>query len=247
MADAARLRTRLREEPFAELVVLASKQPFPWPGVVVEVPEPEFEGQRAVWQAGLAGEAGVSGEELDAVAGKFRLATMSIEDAVRAARGLATWRDPANPAVRAEDLYAAARTQSTPILNDLARKIVPHYAWDDIVLPGDSRDQMREMCAHVEHRHIVYEVWGLGKRLAMGKGLMALFAGSRAPARRWRPRSIAAELGLDLYKIDLSGVVSKYIGETEKNLDAIFDGGRAGERDPVLRRGRCAVRQALAR
>jgi hypothetical protein len=223
MADATRLRARLRDEPFAELVVLASKQPFSWPGVVVEVPEPGFEGQRAVWQAGLIDEAGVSGEELDAVAGKFRLGTTSIQDAVRAARGLATWRDPANPAVRAEDLYAAARTQSTPILSDLARKIVPHYAWDDIVLPGDSRDQMREMCAHVEHRHIVYEVWGLGKRLAMGKGLMALFAGNSGTGKTMAADVIAGTLGLDLYKIDLSGVVSKYIGETEKNLGTIFD------------------------
>lgn len=222
-ADADRLRTRLREEPFAELVLLASKQPFSWPGVVVEIPEPGFEGQRAVWQAGLADEAGVNGEELDAVAARFRLGTMNIENAVRAARGLATWRDPANPEVRVEDLYAAARTQSTPILSDLARKIVPHYAWDDIVLPADSRDQLREMCAHVEHRHIVYEVWGLGKRLAMGKGLMALFAGNSGTGKTMAADVIAGTLGLDLYKIDLSGVVSKYIGETEKNLGTIFD------------------------
>jgi SpoVK/Ycf46/Vps4 family AAA+-type ATPase len=218
-----RLRQRLRSERVAKLVLLGSKTLFNWPGVGIVVPEPGFDAQRALWRNGLTDEAEVSNEDLETLAGKFRLPTANIADAVLAARGRATSRDPESPAVQLEDLYAAARTQSTPILSDVARKIVPHYSWDDIVLPADAQEQLREMCAFVEHRHLVYDVWGLGKRLAMGKGLMSLFAGQSGTGKTMAADVMAGTLGLDLYKIDLSGVVSKYIGETEKNLATIFD------------------------
>jgi SpoVK/Ycf46/Vps4 family AAA+-type ATPase len=112
--------------------------------------------------------------------------------------------------------------QSTPILNDLAKKIVPHYDWDALILPDDAREQLREICAQMEHRHRVLEEWGLGRRMAMGKGLTALFAGNSGTGKTMAADVIASSLGLDLYKIDLSGIVSKYIGETEKNLSSIF-------------------------
>ncbi len=218
-----RLRQRLGDEPIAELVLLGSKAVFNWPGVTIPVPELGFERQRALWKEGLGEDAGVTSTEVEALTGKFRLGTARIRGAVKAARGQATWRDPLSPSIGIADLYAAARTQSTPILNDLARKITPHYEWSDIVLPADAQDQLREMCAHVDHRHVVYEEWGLGKRLAMGKGLMALFAGQSGTGKTMAADVIAGTLGLDLYKIDLSGVVSKYIGETEKNLGTIFE------------------------
>ncbi len=221
--DAGRLRERLRKERVAQLVFLASKQPFNWPGVLLNVPELGFEAQRMLWASGLADEAQVSADDLEALTAKFRLGTANISNAVLGARGRAISRDPANPLVQLDDLYAAARTQSTPILSDLARKIVPHYGWDDIVLPADAREQLREMCAFVEHRRTVYEVWGLGRKLAMGKGLMSLFAGQSGTGKTMAADVMAGTLGLDLYKIDLSGVVSKYIGETEKNLGSIFD------------------------
>ena len=129
---------------------------------------------------------------------------------------------PLSRRVTIEDLYAAARSQSTPILNDLARKITPHYTWNDIVLPPDTQQHLIEMCAYVEHRHIVYDKWGFEKKLALGKGLMALFAGDSGTGKTMAADILAGALGLDLYKIDLSGVVSKYIGETEKNLNSIF-------------------------
>ncbi|MBI2766816.1 MAG: ATP-binding protein [Chloroflexi bacterium] len=220
-ADGERLTTRLRDEPVAPLVLLASRGAFNWPGLTVALPGLDFEALRTSWQRHLDGEQ-VSEDDLTALAGKFRLASNSITAAVAGARGHARWRDPENPVVRLEDLYAAARTQSTPILSDLARKIVPHYAWDDIVLPADARQQLREMCSFVEHRHLVYDVWGLGRKLAMGKGLMALFAGNSGTGKTMAADVMAGTLALDLYKIDLSGVVSKYIGETEKNLGSIF-------------------------
>jgi len=230
--DARKLRRTVGEQAIAPLVILDASELFPWPGVTITIPELEFDAQQSLWREQLNRASDVAGPELSKLAGKFRLDTETIADAVQAARGSAIWRDPASPIVTIDDLYAAARTQSTPILSDLARKIVPHYHWDDIVLPADARNQLREMCAHIEHRHQVYDLWGLGAKLAMGKGLMALFAGNSGTGKTMAADVMAGTLGLDLYKIDLSGVVSKYIGETEKNLATIFS--EAGQSNAIL-------------
>ena len=89
-------------------------------------------------------------------------------------------------------------------------------------MPADTLQHLHEMRAYVEHRHVVYERWGFERKLALGKGLMALFAGDSGTGKTMAADILAGALGLDLYKIDLSGVVSKYIGETEKNLSSIF-------------------------
>ena len=102
------------------------------------------------------------------------------------------------------------------------QKIEPLYTWSDIVLPEDSLAQLREICQRVAHRHRVLDEWGFEQKLSQGKGTNALFAGPSGTGKTMAAEIIANELGLDLYKIDLAGVVSKYIGETEKNLDRIF-------------------------
>ena len=205
----------------APLLVLASREPFAWAGVCIQVPALEHDTRRALWQEHLVGE-NVSGELLDAIAGKFRLGITEIRQAADAARGSARWRNAGTPLVDEADLYAAARAQSTPILNTLAKKVVPHYRWDDIVLAPDPLQQLREICGMVEHRHLIYEVWGFERKLAMGKGILSLFAGQSGTGKTMAADIIAGVLGLDMYKIDLSGIVSKYIGETEKNLSTIF-------------------------
>jgi SpoVK/Ycf46/Vps4 family AAA+-type ATPase len=128
---------------------------------------------------------------------------------------------PATRVTRA-DLFAAARAQSGQDLARLARKIEPRYTWDDIVLPEDACAQLREICRRVVHHHRVLGEWGFGRKLSLGKGVNALFAGPSGTGKTMAADIIANELGLDLYKIDLSSVVSKWIGETEKNLDRIF-------------------------
>ena len=90
------------------------------------------------------------------------------------------------------------------------------------MLPPATLSQLREIAGAVKHRHIVYSQWGFEQRLSLGKGLKALFAGVSGTGKTMTAEVLARELGLDLYKIDLSTVVSKYIGETEKNLDRIF-------------------------
>jgi SpoVK/Ycf46/Vps4 family AAA+-type ATPase len=188
----------------------------------VRLPDPDFEVRRSLWEQGLA-DRPQAAELADRLAAKFRLDAEQIAGALNLARGAALWRSPRDPAVSPEDLFAAARAQSTPILSTLARKITPHFGWDDIILPEDTLAHLQEMCAYVEHHHVVYKRWGFDRKLALGKGLMALFAGEAGTGKTMAADIMAGALGLDLYKIDLSGVVSKYIGETEKNLNRIFN------------------------
>ena len=127
-----------------------------------------------------------------------------------------------SPCPTPNDLFAAARAQSGHDVAALAHKIEPKYVWEDIVLPEDSSAQLREICQRVAHRHRVLGEWGFDRKLSLGKGVNALFAGPSGTGKTMAAEIIANALGLDLYRIDLAGVVSKYIGETEKNLDRVF-------------------------
>ncbi len=158
----------------------------------------------------------------DSLARRFRLTPGWISDAITAARQeheLAG--DGAAP--KSSDLAAACRNQSNQRLGDLAAKIEPRYGWDDIVLPLDTQDLLREISAQVRHRHRVLTEWGFEQKLVYGTGLSALFSGPPGTGKTMAAQVIARDLEVDLYKIDLANVVSKYIGETEKNLGRIFD------------------------
>jgi SpoVK/Ycf46/Vps4 family AAA+-type ATPase len=155
------------------------------------------------------------------VAGRFRLTPGQIYDAVawavnhRAMQGTA--RD-----ITIEDLFAGCRYTSNRKLAELAQHVSPRYTWQDIVLSEDKLNQLREICSHVTQRHRVFEAWGFDRTLAHGKGLSVLFAGPSGTGKTMAAEIMAHALQVDLYKIDLSGIVSKYIGETEKNLSRIF-------------------------
>jgi SpoVK/Ycf46/Vps4 family AAA+-type ATPase len=128
-----------------------------------------------------------------------------------------------------DDFRLAARTIATPPLEGLARHVEPRYGWDDIVLPSDGLAQLREICARLKHQGTVLEQWGYGRKHARRGGITALFAGQPGTGKTMAAEIIAGELGLDLYRIDLSAVVSKYIGDTEKNLEKIFRAADQGE------------------
>ncbi len=199
------------------------------PGVTylrLELPAPSFSERELIWQQRLAS-AAPSAEVLQALASTFRLSGGQIRDAVAMAGALAHWHDqPLTPQLTPQDLYAACRAQSSGKISTLAHKIKGIYTWDDIVLPPDSICQMREICLQVRHRRTVLERWGFDRHLAMGKGVNVLFAGQSGTGKTMAAEIIAADLGLELYKVDLSSLVSKYIGETEKNLDRIFTAAR---------------------
>jgi ATPase family associated with various cellular activities (AAA) len=192
-------------------------------------PQPGHQERLHLWRAALAEDATVTLDpavDPAALANKFRLSGGQIRDAAATARNLALARTPAAPLVTQADLHAACRLHSNRRLAELAQKIAPHYTWYDIVLPADQMAQLREIYNQVQHRALVYETWGFDAKLAMGKGLSILFAGPPGTGKTMAADVLAGALGLDLYKIDLSTVVSKYIGETEKNLARIFDEAR---------------------
>jgi AAA+ superfamily predicted ATPase len=191
--------------------------------VRIEFPSPTYAERLQLWTRALDG--GIPHEadvDLTALANKFRFSGGQIQDATATARNLARWRDPERGRLTITDLYAACRLQSNRKLATLAQKISPHYTWDDIVLPRDRLQQLREICNYVKYRALVYDEWGFDRKLSLGKGLNILFAGPSGTGKTMAAEIMAGELGLDLYKIDLATVVSKYIGETEKNLARIF-------------------------
>jgi hypothetical protein len=190
------------------------------PFVRIELSRPTYHERVDHWQRAL--ESQIPREVMEEVANKFRLSGGEIRDAAVTARNLARWRGAANGIIRSADLHTACRLQSNRKLTMLARKITPHYGWEDLVLPAERFDQLREVCNSIKHRAVVYEKWGFNRKLSLGKGLNVLFSGPSGTGKTMAAETLARELGLDLYKIDLSSVVSKYIGETEKNLARIF-------------------------
>lgn len=221
----------------AGIVVLAGNQPrlsaLPATDRVLDIqfPMPDFSQRRQYWQMHLL-EAGIDLESssLDALSDRFRLTAAQMDSAIALAKNRLRWSSAmqaaqpsqSNHAPSLVDLFSAARQQSSQTLSDLANKINLKYTWDDIILPADQLTQLREICNQVKHRQIVYGQWGFERKLSLGKGVNVLFSGPPGTGKTMASDVIANELQLDLYKIDLSQVVSKYIGETEKNLDRIF-------------------------
>lgn len=197
------------------------------PFITVELASPPYPARQELWARFTNGRFPLAADvDLDDIASRFRLSGGQVRDALALARSLALWREPETGVITNEDLYQACRRQTGRRFSALAHKIEPRYQWDDIVLPGDQIEQLHEICGYVKHHHMVYEGWGFGRKAAVGKGLNVLFAGPSGTGKTMSADIMANELGLDLYKIDLSAIVSKYIGETEKNLDRIFREGQ---------------------
>ncbi len=205
----------------AEPLLVSSAEPVTGPGPMMVAPIPDLgeAEQRAVWKAALGGRGRGLNGAVDAVIHHFRLPPGAVTEVVAAATARARSRDTK---LAAADLWQAARAHGRRRLGELARRIEPVFGWDDIVLPPDVRRQLEELAAHVRHRARVHEAWGFGAKLARGGGVAALFAGPSGTGKTMAAEIVAGELELDLYRIDLSGVVSKYIGETEKNLRRVF-------------------------
>ncbi|MFJ7956510.1 AAA family ATPase [Streptomyces sp. NPDC096319] len=124
--------------------------------------------------------------------------------------------------VDADDLRAAVRGQSGAGLARLARRVEPGVGWDDLVLPAPTHRQLRELAVRARHRDQVLGQWGMRPGGGRGRGVIALFAGASGTGKTMSAEVVAADLGMDLYVVDLSTVVDKYVGETEKNLERIF-------------------------
>ena len=190
--------------------------------VWVDFPVPGYQQREKLWRYFLGQIAAKVDEQVDvpALAGQFMLTATQVRDAVSATTDEAMQNQSI---IGNHELFAAARAQSSPGLGNLARKITPRYAWADIVLPEDQIEMLHELVSTVRERALVLGKWGLARKLMASEGVTVLFAGPPGTGKTMAAEVIASELGLDLYKIDLSTIVSKYIGETEKNLDRIFN------------------------
>jgi len=186
----------------------------------VEIDTPDFDARRAAWNA-LVGKY-ASESESTRLADAFHFGPLRIQQTVNLATGLAALRDPANAQPTTGDLLDAGRSLTAPQVGGLVVQMKPRYTWDNIVLPPDKLRQLRSIAAWVRFRRQVHEEWGFGHKLSRGKGLNVLFTGPSGTGKTMAAEILAHELSLDLLQIDLSSVVSKYIGETEKNLSAIF-------------------------
>jgi SpoVK/Ycf46/Vps4 family AAA+-type ATPase len=238
-ADAAEMAAvrRLVEKVTAPLMIASTDRPrlvhVPLVSVDVDFPTPAE--QQAVWRQELGKRAGRS-ELARALVGQFRLSALQIQSACASARGLLveaqTESQSPTRARRASVLTSAmwesCRTLARPHLDDLAQRIELRATWDDLVLADDAVETLRQLAGHVRHHYRVVHDWGFGMRSSRSMGTSALFAGPSGTGKTMAAEVLASHLRLDLYRVDLSGTVSKYIGETEKNLRRIFDAAEQG-------------------
>jgi hypothetical protein len=193
--------------------------------VRVTIERPTRDEQRALWQNVLGEHAASLNGEMGRVAAQFTLDARSIR-----AAGLRVLDElPESGSTELfPRLWEACRAESRPLLEGLAQRIETRAGWADIVLPESSLDMLRAVAAHVRQQFKVLEEWGFAEQNSRGLGVTALFSGASGTGKTLAAEVLAGELRLDLYRIDLSQVVSKYIGETEKNLRAIFDAAETG-------------------
>ncbi len=183
--------------------------------------------QLALWQSALGEQAGEMNGYLHRLVSQFNLSPVTIAVAGQSvlpegnngAMGTDNWGDR---------LWQFCRRQARPQLDDLAQRIDTSATWDDLVLPEREKGILQAIAAQVQYRAQVYEDWGFARKSQRGLGISVMFAGQSGTGKTMAAEVLAKQFQLDLYRIDLSTVVSKYIGETEKNLRRIFDAAEAG-------------------
>ena len=230
-------------ERCASIVILSSRdrwKPLRRAVIPIEVRKPTSEEQLALWQALLGDTPLGSNGQVHHLASQFDLGAPAIRLSVRTALEGGDGR----PDLAAR-VWDAGRSQARPRMADLAQRIESSVAWDDLVLPERERATLRDIAVQVRHRATVYDAWGFADKSAARLGHhRAVRRRTAAPARPWPPRCWPTNCAWTSTASTSRAVVSKYIGETEKNLRRRLRRGRGRRRDPVLRRGRRPVRQA---
>ena len=184
-----------------------------------DVHRPSGPEQAQLWRQALGSSNGALDSAVGGLVNQFDMG----RPAITAASELVLKEAEGDIRVAAERLWETCRGQSRARLDDLAQRIETDATWDDLVLPEHAMETLREIVTHVRKRSHVYDDWGFAAKSARGLGISALFFGSSGTGKTLAAEIMAGELRLDLYRIDLSQVVSKYIGETEKNLRRVFD------------------------
>jgi ATP-dependent 26S proteasome regulatory subunit len=187
---------------------------------VFDLPAPTRDTQTGTWRRALGPLADRLNGALPPILAQFRLSTEAIQ-AVADDVCLAGDAEPSS-------LWDRCRRAARPAVQGLAQRIEPAAGWEDLVLPAPQLKRLREIAVHVRRRAQVYDDWGFATRGTRGLGISALFAGPSGTGKTMAAEVLARELRLDLHRIDLATVVSKYIGETEKNLRRVFDAAESG-------------------
>ena len=190
--------------------------------VTLDIPKLTPEEQATIWQVNLGETATELGEYINSLTHQFNLPAAAIESAcIHSLASMQRSRKADTDFDLKTALWDNCRTYARPSLDTLATRIETQRTWEDLVLPYGKKQALKEIVWHAKQKHTVYIEWGFDKE-TRGLGINALFSGTSGTGKTTAAEIIAKELHLDLYRIDLSAVVSKYIGETEKNLAQIF-------------------------
>jgi AAA+ superfamily predicted ATPase len=206
---------------YAPTIIIA-KQPVdisPKLSIRIDVPSVDASEQKDLWGSKLGEKAKYINGGLDRVVSQFSLSAQKIASLSQQLE----MNTKATGIEIGEELWQACRLQSRKKLDSLAQRINSTVGWDDLILPETQKQILKDIVSHARQRFRVYETWGFSGKTTFGQGISALFYGPSGTGKTLAASVIAHELQLDLYQIDLSQVVNKYIGETEKNLARVFD------------------------
>lgn len=218
----------------------------------VDFEMPTADLRERIWRAHLPAEAPLAGDvDVRTLAEQFEFTGGYIKNAVLAALQETVARGGPAPRITMADLTAACRMQLRNKLTAYTDRIVPQVGLATVVLPAPLKEAVAELIDATKHQSLVFGEWGLGARLSQGRGLASLFQGPPGTGKSLTAEAVAYELGRNLFRVSLPAVVSKYVGETEKNLRDVFDAARDGravlffdEADALLSR-RTAVANAI--
>ncbi|MFD1955275.1 AAA family ATPase [Paenibacillus thailandensis] len=226
-----RLATHLRR--FPRPAFLLGSQPWSPPESLrlphllrLEMPALSRQERAAVWKSEARRHAVKDESLLEELADKYRFTAGQIRDVLAEASRLAKWRSPASGRIGLEELEAACSGHLHHRLHLLADRLIPSGGLDDLVFTDEQRQKLKEVVQQAKYRGLVYQDWGFGRKFSRGRGLTVLLHGPPGTGKTSAAEALAAEVRLELYRIDLSQIVSKYIGETEKNLQQVFQEAR---------------------
>lgn len=204
-------------------ILLSSREPLPLPKqnmLLLDVPQAELAEQITLWQQALGSSAKRLNGQIQHLSSQFNLGAEAIYAASAQVMNNGTGLSDEDMGAL---LWETCRYSARQRLDELAQRVEPIATWRDLVLPEAQLHTLHHIIVHVRQRSRVYDTWGFRSKSARGLGISALFTGVSGTGKTMASEVLANELNLDLYRIDLSQVVSKYIGETEKNLRRVFD------------------------
>ena len=226
--DVASEVLRLHPGPVAAILGTGAPSPFAAGHISITLPVLAETERRRAWQRALS-EVHVAVDDVDTLAARYRIGPGVIRRAIAAAHDARVPAPTSPTPLPAAAIEAFIRQTRDTRLGQFATRVDRLASWSNIVLPTDILDSLRELVGRVRHGRLVYDTWGMSRALHSSRGVTAMFQGRPGTGKTLVAGVIARELGLDLYQVDLSKVMSKWIGETERNLATIFDAAEDGQ------------------